>query len=206
MNKYEVFVIAMAESESQRGHYVLILEEPISKRRIPIIVGTNEAQAIAIHLEGLQPSRPLTHDLCQTIIQQLGAKAKEVCIYQIQHDIFYAKLLLQGPKELVEIESRPSDAIALAVRMHCPLYVSDQVSEEAGYVLDEKGREKKSYAEYTLEELEGEAQQEQREPCRGWTVRSSGAQGPADQANHVRTGLAVVRAGCCRSARKTAVP
>ena len=127
MKKYEVFVIAMAESESQRGHYVLILEEPISKRRIPIIVGTNEAQAIAIHLEGLQPSRPLTHDLCQTIIQKLGAKAKEVCIYQIQQDIFYAKLLLQGPKELLEIESRPSDAIALAVRMHCPLYVSDQV-------------------------------------------------------------------------------
>ncbi|MDF7820209.1 bifunctional nuclease family protein [Runella sp. MFBS21] len=154
MNKYEVFVIAMAESESQRGHYVLILEEPISKRRIPIIVGTNEAQAIAIHLEGLQPSRPLTHDLCQTIIQKLGAKAKEVCIYQIQQDIFYAKLLLQGPKEILEIESRPSDAIALAVRMHCPLYVSDQVLEEAGYLLDEKGREKKSYAEYTLEELE----------------------------------------------------
>ena len=154
MNKYEVFVIAMAESESQSGHYVLILEEPISKRRIPIIVGTNEAQAIAIHLEGLQPSRPLTHDLCQTIIQKLGAKAKEVCIYQIQQDIFYAKLLLQGPKEILEIESRPSDAIALAVRMHCPLYVSDQVLEEAGYLLDEKGREKKSYAEYTLEELE----------------------------------------------------
>ncbi|RDB06376.1 bifunctional nuclease family protein [Runella aurantiaca] len=154
MNKFEVFVIAMAESESQRGQYVLILEEPLSKRRIPIIVGPNEAQAIALHLERLQPSRPLTHDLFQSVIVQLNAQLKEVFIHQIKEDVFQATISITGPEKSLQIDSRPSDAIALAVRFNCPLFVSEQVLDEAGYLLDEKGREKKSYAEYTLEELE----------------------------------------------------
>lgn len=154
MNKFEVFVIAMAESESQRGQYILILEEPVSKRRVPIIVGAHEAQAIAIHLERLQPARPLTHDLFQTVIVRLGAQMKEVFIHQLKNDIFHSTITLQHSSETFQIDCRPSDAIALAVRFNCPLFVSEQVLDEAGYLLDEKGREKKSYAEYTLEELE----------------------------------------------------
>jgi uncharacterized protein len=156
MNKLEVSVIALAESESKKGYYVLILEETKSKKRIPIIVGNQEAQVIAIYLERLQPARPLTHDLFRNVITQLGATLKEVLIHHIENDIFHAIIVLQAvDKILFEIDARPSDAIALAIRFSCPIYVSESVLESAGYEIDEKGIEKKgSYAEYTLEELE----------------------------------------------------
>lgn len=156
MNKYEVSVIALAESESKKGYYVLILEETKSKKRIPIIVGNQEAQAIAIHLERLQPARPLTHDLFKNVILQLGASIKEILIHNLENDIFHSLILLQTlDKNFLEIDARSSDAIALAIRFSCPIYVSESVLESAGYEIDEKGIEKKgSYAEYTLDELE----------------------------------------------------
>ncbi|WP_229250785.1 bifunctional nuclease family protein [Emticicia aquatilis] len=152
----EVSVIALAESESKKGYYVLILEESKSKKRIPIITGSQEAQAIAIHLERLQPARPLTHDLFKNTITQLGAIIKEVFIHRLEMEIFHALIILQtADKKLIEIDARTSDAIALAIRFSCPIYVSESVLESAGYEIDEKGKEKKgSYAEYTLEELE----------------------------------------------------
>ncbi|AFK03964.1 protein of unknown function DUF151 [Emticicia oligotrophica DSM 17448] len=156
MNKLEVSVIALAESESKKGYYVLILEEQKSKKRIPIIVGNQEAQAIAIHLERLQPARPLTHDLFKNVIDQLKAKLREVNIHQLENEIFYSNIILQSVDgEVFDIDSRTSDAIALAVRFSCPIYVSQSVLESAGYEIDDKGKEKKgSYAEYTLAELE----------------------------------------------------
>ncbi|MCU0324246.1 MAG: bifunctional nuclease family protein [Spirosomaceae bacterium] len=156
MNKIEVVVIALAESESKKGYYALILEEPKSKRRIPIIIGNQEAQAIAIYMERLNPTRPLTHDLFKTVLLQLKSKIKEVFIHTLQDDIFYANVILQNTEnQLIEIDARPSDAIALAVRFACPIFISTQVLESSGYEIDEKGRDKKgSYAEYTLEELE----------------------------------------------------
>lgn len=156
MNKLEVLVIALAESESKKGYYVLILEETKSKKRIPIIVGNQEAQAIAIHLERLQPARPLTHDLFKTVIDQLDATLKEVLIYKLENDIFFANIVLQKKdKSIIEIDARSSDAIALAIRFSAPIFVSEIVLETSGYEIDEKGKEKKgSYAEYTLEELE----------------------------------------------------
>jgi hypothetical protein len=156
MTKFEVSIIALAESESKKGNYALILEESKSKRRIPVVIGSQEAQAIAIYMERLNPSRPLTHDLFKTVITQLNSKIKEIIIYSIEKDIFYAKLILQVPdNQILEIDARPSDAIALAIRFSSPMFVSNQVLESASYEIDEKGREKKgSYAEYTIEELE----------------------------------------------------
>lgn len=156
MNKFEVLVIALAESESKKGYCVLILEEINSKKRIPIIVGNQEAQAIAIHLERLQPARPLTHDLFKNVVAQLGSTLKEVFIHRLENDIFFANLILQtNEKTILEIDARASDAIALAIRFSSPIYVSESVLENTGYEIDEKGIEKKgSYAEYTLEELE----------------------------------------------------
>lgn len=156
MNKIEVSVIALAESESKKGYYVIILEEPKSKKRIPIVIGNQEAQAIAIYMERLNPNRPLTHDLFKNVLQQLNSKVKEVQIHSIQNEIFFADIVVQSSdNQLFNIDSRPSDAIALAVRFACPIFVSEQVLETTGYEIDEKGREKKgSYAEYTLEEME----------------------------------------------------
>ncbi len=156
MNKQEVSIIALAESESKKDYYVLILEESKSKKRIPIIVGNQEAQAIAIHLERLQPARPLTHDLFKNVISELGATLKAVLIHRLENDIFHSIITLQkSDKSLLEIDARSSDAIALAIRFSSPIYVSESVLESAGYEIDEKGIEKKgSYAEYTLEELE----------------------------------------------------
>ncbi len=156
MSKLEVTVIALSESDSKKGFYVLVLEEKISKKRIPLIIGLQEAQAIAIHLERLQPIRPLTHDLTKNIVVVLGGYIREVFIHRLENDTFYAAIILKNiNSQEIEIDSRPSDAIALAVRFNCPIFVSEQIIEAAGYEIDEKGKEKKgSYAEYSLAELE----------------------------------------------------
>ncbi len=156
MSKLEVTVIALSESDSKKGFYVLVLEEKVSKKRIPLIIGLQEAQAIAIHLERLQPVRPLTHDLTKNLVLALGAVVREVFIHQLENDTFYAKISLKNiDNQLLEIDARPSDAIALAIRFNSPIFVSELILEAAGYEIDEKGKEKKgSYAEYSLLELE----------------------------------------------------
>lgn len=156
MEKVEVIVIALSESESKKGYFALILEDTKSRRRIPIIIGNQEAQAIAIHLEKLKPTRPLTHDLFKTVLTELSAKLQNVLIHSLEKDIFHATLTVKDASgNTHEIDARPSDAIALAVRFSCPIFVSASVLEASGYEIDEKGREKKgSYAEYTMEELE----------------------------------------------------
>lgn len=156
MSKIEVSIIALAESVSKKGNFVLILEDYISKRRIPIIVGILEAQAIAIYMERLNTPRPMTHDLFKTTLEKLSSNVKEIFIDRIEKEIFYAKIIIKNAdNELIEIDARPSDALALGLRFSCPIFVSSQVMENSGYDMDEKGKEKKgSYAEYTILELE----------------------------------------------------
>lgn len=157
MNNVELSIIALSESVSKPGNYALILEEAVGKRRIPLIIGPTEAQAIAIALEKMQPFRPLTHDLFFQTLTALNARLHYVLLNRLERDVFYASIFLkvEGKPELLELDARPSDALALAVRFNCPLYATAQVVEESAYSFDEKGQEKKgSYAEYTLEELE----------------------------------------------------
>ena len=151
----ELWIVALAESQSKPNQYALILEDTVSKRRIPIIIGQGEAQAIAIFMEKMRPSRPQTHDVFKNVIEQLGARLTKVCIDRFENDLFQASLYLSTERSELVIDSRPSDAIALAIRMDCPIFATLQVIEQSAYYFDEKIRDKKgSYAEYTLEELE----------------------------------------------------
>ena len=155
MEKRELWIVALSESISKPSHYALILEDTLSKRRIPLIIGINEAQAIAIAMEKMQPSRPQTHDLFQQTILKLNAKLIEALIYRLDNEVFYAYIILQTAHETIQIDARPSDAIALAVRFGCPVFATSEVIENSAYDFDEKTRDKRgSYAEYTLEELE----------------------------------------------------
>jgi uncharacterized protein len=155
MEKRELWIVALSESISKPGHYALILEDTLSKRRIPLIIGVGEAQAIAIAMEKMQPSRPQTHDLLHQIIISLNASLTQVVINRLEKEVFYANIILKTPTENLEIDARPSDAIALAVRFGCPIYATTEVIENSAYDFDEKTRDKRgSYAEYTLAELE----------------------------------------------------
>lgn len=152
----DLSIIALSESISRPGNYALMLEDKAGKRRIPLIIGPGEAQAIAVAMEKMQPLRPFTHDLMASIMRQTGISLKEVLITRMENDIFYADIVLHRDSgDLLTIDARPSDAIALAVRFNCPLRATPEVVESSGYFVDEKKQDKKgSYAEYTLAELE----------------------------------------------------
>ena len=119
---------------------VVILKEKESDRYLPIWIGPAEADAIAVKLQGVSVPRPLTHDLLRSIITSLGAGLTHITVCDLQNDTFYAKIGLQVDGKTVEVDSRPSDAIALAVRVQVPIYVADEVLDKAGIVLDESGK------------------------------------------------------------------
>ncbi|HMO38735.1 MAG TPA: bifunctional nuclease family protein [Saprospiraceae bacterium] len=155
--KKELAVVALSDSESQPGQYALILEDVETQRRIPIIIGAFEAQAIAIAMERIQPLRPLTYDLMQNMIQSLHVKVNEVLIHALVDGIFHAHIILeQANKDLLILDARTSDAIALAVRCQAPIYTYAHIIEEAGILSDVflAQYKKGSLAEYTLPELE----------------------------------------------------
>ncbi len=157
MKKIEVQVIALSSSETSPGNFSLVLEDPESSKRIPIIVGGYEAQAIAVHLERMQLLRPITHDLMKNVIQSLGGTLKEIFIHSIHEGIFHASLVLTGSnKEETKVDARASDAIALSIRFDCPIYVSEALLAEAGLVPETNKTSllKGSLAEYSIEELE----------------------------------------------------
>lgn len=154
--KSEIVVVGLSESESKAGHYVLVCEEPKSKKRLPIIIGEAEAQSIAIFMEHLLPSRPLTHDLFKKSIDSLNAKFKEAFIKSNEQDIYYSDIILtdENQKEII-IDARPSDAIALAIRFEKPIYIAHRLLDRMSFEVEELSRDKKgSYLEYTIGELE----------------------------------------------------
>jgi uncharacterized protein len=134
VNKVQVEIIGISTSPSSNGAYALILQESGGQRRLPIVIGAFEAQAIALEMEGIRPPRPMTHDLMKATIESLGASLNEVIISDLNDGTFYAQLILDSTG--VEIDSRPSDAIALAVRFQAPIFVKDEVLREAGFVAE----------------------------------------------------------------------
>ena len=138
MKKIKLEIIALSYSQTQSGAYALVLGEANGKRRLPIIIGGYEAQAIAIELEKMTPSRPLTHDLMKTFAESFNILITEVIIYKIVEGIFYAKLVCTDGTREVEIDARTSDAIALAVRFNCPIYTYEFILKSAGIVLDDE--------------------------------------------------------------------
>jgi uncharacterized protein len=141
MQKVELEIIALSHSITQSNSYAVILGEIGGNRRLPIVIGGFEAQAIAVALENMQPSRPLTHDLMKNFMTSFDIALQEVYICDLQEGIFYAKLVCFTANDTIEIDSRTSDAIALAVRFGCPIYVNNSILETAG--LENEGSEKK---------------------------------------------------------------
>jgi len=142
MKKVKLNIVGLSYSQTQSGAYALVLEESETpKRRLPIIIGGFEAQAIAIELEKMAPSRPLTHDLFKSIFGSFQINLIEVVIYNLQEGVFFAKLICQLNGETVEIDARTSDSIAIAVRMDAPIYTFEKILDSAGIKLDDADME-----------------------------------------------------------------
>lgn len=137
MDKVKLEIVGLSYSQTQSGAYALVLAEVGGKRSLPIIIGGFEAQAIAIELEKMTPTRPLTHDLFKSFAVSFGISVKEVVIYNLNEGIFYAKLICEKDGQLSEIDARTSDAIALGVRFKCPIYTFENILSSAGILLDE---------------------------------------------------------------------
>ena len=132
MHKIELEIVALSHSITQSNSYAVVLGEVNGLRRLPIVIGGFEAQAIAVALENMHPSRPLTHDLMKNFMTAFGFQLQEVYICDLQEGIFYSKLVCFTANDTIEIDSRTSDAIALAVRFGCPIYVYSNILEQAG--------------------------------------------------------------------------
>ncbi len=155
MEKLKLDIVGLSYSQTQSGAYALVLGETTGKRRLPIIIGGFEAQAIAIELEKMTPSRPLTHDLFKNFAEEFNINISEVIIYNLVEGIFFSKLVCDKDGEEIEIDSRTSDAIALAVRFNCPIYTYEFVLGSAGILLeDDFDKEEES-----LQENDSEPQQ-----------------------------------------------
>lgn len=137
MNKITLEIKELLYSQSSSGAYVLILGDKHSMRRLPIVIGGGEAQAIALGLEGNQPSRPLTHDLFKKFAGNYGVDLMEVVITRFLEGVFYAMLVCKQGDDITMIDARPSDAIALAVRFNCPISAYENVMNEAGIEMEE---------------------------------------------------------------------
>ncbi len=131
-------ISGLSSSQTQTGAYALILEVDGSNRRIPIIIGAYEAQAIALQLEGLKPSRPLTHDLFKSFTDSFNITVLEVEIIRFSEGVFYSHILCFDGSQRVEIDSRTSDAVALAVRFNCPIYCEDEVINQTAIMMDDE--------------------------------------------------------------------
>jgi len=147
MKRIKLKVLGISYSQTQSGAYALILAEENGERRIPIIIGGFEAQAIVIKLENLDPPRPLTHDLFRQFAADFGIAVSEVMIYKLEEGVFYSKLICSGNGKEYSIDSRTSDAVALALRFECPIFISEDIIEKAGITVNSSDGESASVNE-----------------------------------------------------------
>lgn len=174
MKKLKLDIIGLSYSQTQSGAYALVLGEVNGRRRLPIIIGGFEAQAIAIEIEKMTPSRPLTHDLFKSFAEAYHINIQEVIIYNLVDGIFYSKLICNDGKKNMEIDARTSDAIALAVRFECPIYTYEFILGSAGIVIEgndfvfldniepvdeSKPKASGSYTSFSIEELQTKLQE-----------------------------------------------
>jgi bifunctional DNase/RNase len=138
MKKIELEIVALSHSLAQTQNYAIVLGEQDGVRRLPIVIGEFEAQAIAVAMEGMAPSRPMTHDLFKNALTGFDIEIKEIIINNLVDGIFYASLVCLLDGKQTEVDSRTSDALALAVRFGCPIYTFEFILEQAGIVLEEE--------------------------------------------------------------------
>ena len=143
MKKIELEIVALSHSITQTHSYAVVLGEANGLRRLPIVIGGFEAQAIAVALEKMQPSRPLTHDLMKNFMTAFNLDLHEIIKSDLQEGILYSTLLCSSENDTVEIDSRTSDALALAVRFGCPIYTYEHILDSAGILMEDSGTKKK---------------------------------------------------------------
>jgi len=143
MKKIELEIVALSHSITQTHSYAVVLGEVNGLRRLPIVIGGFEAQAIAVALEKMHPSRPLTHDLMKNFMSAFTIDLQEIIICDLQEGIFYSKLVCVSEHDTVEIDSRTSDALALAVRFGCPIYTYEHILDSAGILMEDSTSKKK---------------------------------------------------------------
>src|SRR3954464_1618348 len=146
MKKIELEIVALSHSITQTHSYAVVLGEVNGLRRLPIVIGGFEAQAIAVALEKMHPSRPLTHDLMKNFMSAFNIDLQEIIICDLQEGTFYSKLVCISENDTVEIDSRTSDALALAVRFGCSIYTYEHILESAGILMEDTGKKKKGDA------------------------------------------------------------
>ncbi|MGG9972413.1 bifunctional nuclease family protein [Ferruginibacter sp. SUN002] len=146
MKKIELEIVALSHSITQSHSYAVVLGEVNGLRRLPIVIGGFEAQAIAVALERMQPSRPLTHDLMKNFMMAFNIELHEVVINDLQEGIFFSKLVCSTQHDTVEIDSRTSDALALAIRFGCPIFTYDTILDNAGILMEADEKKKKNIA------------------------------------------------------------
>lgn len=154
MGKIKLNVLGLSYSQTQTGAYALVLSEEEGDRRIPIIIGGVEAQSIAIQLEELEPPRPLTHDLFKSFAEAFTVNLVEVNIYRLEEGIFYSELICEKGTSRIRIDSRTSDAVAIALRFKCPIFTTEEIIGKAGIVLnpeDEEGVQEEVIRKETVE-------------------------------------------------------
>ena len=134
MDKVQCEILGLSSNPATGGAYAILLKEVVGARRLPIIIGAFEAQAIALEMEGIKPPRPLTHDPLKTLVDNLGANVVEVIVSELKDNTFFAKIVLEASGLSNEIDARPSDAIALAVRTYAPIYVNETVMSSAAFI------------------------------------------------------------------------
>jgi hypothetical protein len=153
VDKIQLEILGLSSSQSQSGSFALVLGEKAGKRRLPIIIGMFEAQAIAIEIEKIIPNRPMTHDLFKSFAGSFNFTVKEIIISDLKEGVFFAKIMCENEKDIIEIDSRPSDAIAIGLRFNAPIYTYETILSEAGIELSEE-EEEESDAKKVQSELE----------------------------------------------------
>ena len=141
MEKIRLEIVALSHSVAQSHNYAVVLGEQHGVRRLPIVIGGFEAQAIAVAMERLAPNRPLTHDLFKNSLEKFGIDLKEIVINNLIEGVFYSLLICERDGETIEIDSRTSDAIAMAVRFQCPIYTYETILEQAGVEIEDDSEE-----------------------------------------------------------------
>lgn len=160
MKRIKLKVLGISYSQTQSGAYALVLSEENGERRIPIIIGGFEAQAIVVKLENLNPPRPLTHDLFKSFADQFGISISEIFISRLEDGVFYSQLVCNNGEKEYTIDSRTSDAVALSLRFNCPIYITEEILEKAGIVLNPEGNESQIVAEDIVKPESGESEYE----------------------------------------------
>lgn len=146
MEKIKLDILGLSSSQSQSGSFALVLGETNGKRRLPIIIGMFEAQAIAIEIEKIIPNRPMTHDLFKSFAQSFDFEVEEILISDLKEGVFFAKIVCSNGVKQIDVDARPSDAIAIGLRFNVPIYTYETVLAEAGIVLTDETEEEEEAA------------------------------------------------------------